>query len=684
MSELKPSAIYKDAKLLMLGGTGFLGKVVLSMLLTRYPQVGRIYLMVRAASLAESEDRFWDVVLTSPVFDPLRQEQGGRLEEFLKNKLAIVTGDVTKEDLGFPADQAERIASDIDILLNCSGRVSFNPPLDNSLRTNVTGTVNTIEFVKRMSRPALVHVSTCFVAGNRSGEIWENEPIVGYFPRKGEPEVPDFSVDAEIKDCARLAARVRDEAKDKYLADQFREAAKKRFMQEGRDLDDEKGLRIAVATEQKNWIRARLTDLGIEKAKWWGWPNIYTYTKSLGEQVIAAADDVVRAIVRPAIVESAVAFPFPGWNEGFTTTAPLVNLALQGQNLFPVRDDLILDVIPVDQVAAATIAVTAQAMAEQPSLVYQLSSGDTNPAGLGRIVTLVGLYKRSYFKGKRGGNKLLHGLASRMEAQSISPDRFEKYSLPMLHDVTKKVTDLLDKFPPRRLGSFRDWAEEAKDAVERFERFTKKGEDQYHTFRPFIVDNRYVFRADNTRALYGRMQEEEREAIPFAPESIDWYDYWLNIHLPGLRKWVFPRLEEEDKPKPRRLYKYDNLIELFDSATKNHRGRIALRIERNNREERYTYGDFRECALRAAAFLAAKGIEPEDRVGLIGPNMPEWGMVFFGILRTGAACIPIAQDAPTFEILEQLRLGKARGLVWSKELREERPEARPADYRWGL
>ena len=357
----------------------------------------------------------------------------------MKNKLAIVTGDVTKEDLGFPADQAERIASDIDILLNCSGRVFFNPPLDNSLRTNVTGTVNTIEFVKRMSRPALVHVSTCFVAGNRSGEIWENEPIVGYFPRKGEPEVPDFSVDAEIKDCARLAARVRDEAKDKYLADQFREAAKKRFMQEGRDLDDEKENHIAVATEQKNWIRARLTDLGIEKAKWWGWPNIYTYTKSLGEQVIAAADDVVRAIVRPAIVESAVAFPFPGWNEGFTTTAPLVNLALQGQNLFPVRDDLILDVIPVDQVAAATIAVTAQAMAEQPSLVYQLSSGDTNPAGLGRIVTLVGLYKRSYFKGKRGGNKLFHGLASRMEAQSISPDRFEKYSCLCCTTSRKKL-----------------------------------------------------------------------------------------------------------------------------------------------------------------------------------------------------------------------------------------------------
>ena len=671
MSKLKPREIFQDARILMLGGTGFLGKVALSMLLTRFPQVGRIYLMVRASSRADSESRFWDVVLKSPPFDPLRREHGKRLDDFLREKLVIVTGDVTSNNLGFSEEEAEQIASDIDVFLNCSGRVMFNPPLENALKTNVTGTVNTIEFARRMKRPALVHVSTCFVAGNRSGEIWENEPIIGYFPRRGEPEVPDFSVDAEIKDCNRLSVRVRDEAKDKYLADQFREAAKQRFLDEGRDPDDEKGLRIAIASERKNWIRGRLTELGIEKANWWGWPNIYCYTKSLGEQVVAANDDVVQTIIRPAIVESAVEFPFPGWNEGLTTTAPLVNLALKGQNMFPVRDDLILDVIPVDQVAAATLAITAQAMVEKPVLVYQLSTGDTNPAKLGRLVTLLGLYKRKYFKNKTGGNKLVNEIASRMEARSVSPKNFEKFSLPMLHGATKKVTELLDKVPPTRLGPFSGWAEQVRDAVDRFERFTKKGEDDYHTFRPFIVDNRYVFRGDNMRALYERIDEKDKALIPWAPESIDWYDYWLNIHLPGLRKWVFPRLDEGEKPKPRRIYTYASLVELFEAATKNHSGRIAMRIERDNREERYTYGDLRECALRAAAFLVGKGVEAGDRVGLLSANCPEWGMSYFGIVRTGAACIPIEKDSSTAEIINLLRLGEARGLVISKELREE-------------
>jgi long-chain acyl-CoA synthetase len=658
----------------MLGGTGFLGKVCLSMLLHRFPDVGRVYVMVRAPSKEESESRFWDVLLPSPAFDPLRRDHGSGLEDFLREKLVIVGGDIIAENLGFSDEDADRIASDIDVLLNCSGRVTFNPPLENALKTNVTGTLNIIHFAKRMKRPALIQVSTCFVAGNRSGEIWENEPIVGYFPRKGEPEVPDFSVEQEIEDCNRLGIRVRDEAKDKYLADRFREAAKKRFLDEGRDPDDEKGLRIAIATERKNWIRNRLTELGIEKAKWWGWPNIYCYTKSLGEQVVAAEDGIIRTIVRPAIVESAVEFPFPGWNEGFTTTAPLVRLALKGQNVFPVRKDVILDVVPVDHVAGAVLAVTAQACVETPELVYQLCSGDMNPTRLGRLVTLLGLYKRKHFKQKTSGSHFLNQMASRMEAQAVSPEGFEKYSLPMLNKATRRVTDFLDKVPPSRLGPLSGLAGQVKDAVERFEAFAKKGEEEYYTFRPFMVDNRYVFRADNTRALFQRIDPADRERLPWSPETIDWYDYWLNIHLPGLQKWVFPRLEEGDKPKPRRVYTYASLIELFNATTKNHSGRVALRIERNGREERYTYGDLRECALRAAGFLTEKGVKAGERVGLLSANGPEWGMSYFGIVRTGAACIPIEKDSTTAEIINLLRLGEALGIVMSEALYEEHPD----------
>src|SRR5438094_311328 len=109
-------------------------------------------------------------------------------------------------------EEGQRVADDIDVIINSAGNVTFNPTLESALRTNVVGTQNVIAFAKRMRRPALIHVSTCFVAGNRSGPVWENEPVVGSFPRKHE--LPDVAFDAEqeIKDCARLAERAREEA----------------------------------------------------------------------------------------------------------------------------------------------------------------------------------------------------------------------------------------------------------------------------------------------------------------------------------------------------------------------------------------------------------------------------------------------------------------------------------------
>jgi hypothetical protein len=33
----------------------------------------------------------------------------------------------------------------------------------------------------------------------------------------------------------------------------------------------------------------------------------------------------------------------------------------------------------------------------------------------------------------------------------------------------------------------------------------------------------------------------------FEPEKIEWRHYWLDIHMPGLRRWCFPQYENKDK-----------------------------------------------------------------------------------------------------------------------------------------
>src|SRR5207302_5226981 len=110
-----------------------------------------------------------------------------------------------------------------------------------------------------------------FVAGNRSGAVWENDDVIGYFPRKNELKGVEFSVVQEIADCAKMSERAREEAKDAMHVAQFREQARKRLNEEMRDADDPDALGLAVARERKIWTRNRLSEPGIERTTLWSW-----------------------------------------------------------------------------------------------------------------------------------------------------------------------------------------------------------------------------------------------------------------------------------------------------------------------------------------------------------------------------------------------------------------------------
>ncbi|MFL6256086.1 MAG: AMP-binding protein [Pyrinomonadaceae bacterium] len=673
--KFSPTETFNGRNVFIIGATGFVGKVALSMLLDRFPGIGRVYVTVRARGKEESETRFWNNVITAPPFNPVRERYGAAFEDFIRDKVRLVNGDISEDNLGFTEEEAEEVAKDIDVLINSAGNVTFNPPLESALRTNVVGTKNVIKFVKRMKRPALVHISTCFVAGNRSGPVWESDPVLGYFPRKDELPGVEFDAEQEIRDCARLAERVKEEARDALQVARFRELARKRLYEEGRDPDDLDQMGLAVARERKLWTRERLTELGTERAEFWGWPNIYTYTKSLGEQLVAAESGVVRAIVRPSIVESAKDFPFPGWNEGFTTTAPLIFIALKGQQQIPVNNKLVLDITPVDQVAAVMLGVAAETIAGEPRLVYQAATGDTNPNTMERIVSLVGLYKRKHYQEKETGFRLLNEVVARMENKPVTPSRFNAMSTPMVNSAAKQASSLLDRVRPRwGGGKLTHIVDRAKATVERVEEVTRETKEAFDMFRPFMIENAYIFRADNVRSLFGEVREDERHLLRWDPETFDWYDYWMNIHFAGLKKWVFPTLEEDMRAQPKRVYTYRDLLELFETSAKRYSTRVAMRIERDGEHEQYTYADIQELATRAAAFFAAQGVKPADRILLVSHNAPEWGISYFGVLKAGATCVPVDPESKTEELVNFTRASGATALVLGEKADEEHPD----------
>ncbi len=671
--KLSPTEIFEGKNIFFIGGTGFVGKVTLSMLLHNFPKVGKVYATVRARDARESEIRFWTSIVTSPTFDPLREKYGDGFEAFIREKVLPVNGDVGNEFLGMDEAKAAKIMADTDVIINGAGNVTFNPPLESALRTNVVGSNNILKLARMMKRPTLVHVSTCFVAGKRSGAVWENEQVVGYFPRKNELIGTVFDVDKEIEDCARLSEQARQEADDAVQIAKFRELARTRFEEEGRDPDDESELKSAIFRERKMWIRERTTELGAARAEYWGWTNIYTYSKSLAEQIIAKQDDIVKILVRPSIVESANKYPFAGWNEGFTTTAPLILIALRGQPIIPVNEKLVLDIIPVDMVAGAILGAAMNALVDdKPPLVFQVSSGDSNPNDMKRIVGLVGLYKRDYFKEKDTGNKLVNSVAAMIETAPVTQKTYDRFSAPMLNKLAKTANSLLDKAAPTWAGGrLSNIVSDLKKSVENFEQTTQETINAFAMFKPFMIENAYEYRSDNVRALMSIVKKSEQELLPWYPEKLDWYDYWLNVHFPGMRKWVLPQLEEDLKKIEKRSYTYKDLLDLFETSVKRFPTRIAMKIERNGRKEQYTFEDVKELTMRAAGFLVDKSIKQNDRVILFANNMPEWGITYFGILKTGATAIPIDPASSIDEIIAFARSGEASAIVLSAKLADE-------------
>src|SRR5689334_3815533 len=54
-----------------------------------------------------------------------------------------------------------------------------------------------------------------------------------------------------------------------------------------------------------------------------------------------------------------------------------------------------------------------------------------------------------------------------------------------------------------------------------------------------------------------------------------------------------------------------------------------------------SYGALDVASARVAALLGERGVKPGDRVGVMLPNVPEFAVVYYGVLRAGAVVVPM-------------------------------------------
>ncbi|HUI42896.1 MAG TPA: SDR family oxidoreductase [Terriglobia bacterium] len=519
---------FRENEILLTGTSGFLGKVVLGLLLDRYPDCKHLHVLMRPARGLEAAERFEHDVLGSPALRPSVERARGRAGEPLSQKFTVWPGDIALPSLGLSPQDLDRLAGGKLLIINCAGRVDFFPPLDDSLHSNVDGVEHLMALARRLGA-SLLHVSTCFVCGEADGLIEETEPILGFYPHRKGHDDPSFHAADELSHCRdRLAEIYRTAGSNGNLAE--------------------------IARRRPRELAQRLTALGRQRAEHWGWVNTYTYSKSLGEQVLAAETGIPWTIVRPAIIESALEFPFPGWIEGGRTAAPLVLMALGGMKEWPMRRDAALEVVPVDQVAAAILVAGALLLRGEHRAVYQLASADVNPIHLEPLVRL--LHAETRRLGSRGtprpgaARRKAPPLVQRWASGSTHRGqvRFLSAAQARAHRTRQeRRIERLQSFIGRTRGMLQTLGLPGHETLAGWSsalrtlglqaRFREQTLEQY---LPFVLHNRFVFECENIRAAYELISPKDRALLPWAPEKIDWVHYWTHNQVRGIQKWVQP------------------------------------------------------------------------------------------------------------------------------------------------
>src|SRR3954464_14063731 len=76
-----------------------------------------------------------------------------------------------------------------------------------------------------------------------------------------------------------------------------------------------------------------------------------------------------------------------------------------------------------------------------------------------------------------------------------------------------------------------------------------------------------------------------------------------------------------------------------------------------------TYDQLDDAVARTAGLLKAKGVEPGDRVGVMLPNVPQFPVAYFGVLRAGAVVVPLNPLLKAREVAYHLSDSGARVLL---------------------
>ncbi|KAK6138178.1 hypothetical protein DH2020_028062 [Rehmannia glutinosa] len=478
----------ENRSILVTGATGFLAKIFIEKILRVQPNVKKLYVLLRASDTKSAMLRFNNEVMSKALFRVLKEKHGANLNSFVSEKVRVIPGDITFENLGVKdAGLLEEMWKQVDVVVNLAANTNFDERYDVLLGINTLGAKHVLDFSKKCDKlKVLVHVSTAYVSGEKEGLILET-------PYKmGETLNGTSGLDVES---------------EKKLIDEIL-----------------KQLKAENCSE--DIIKSTMKDLGIQRARKFGWPNTYVFTKAMGEMLLGQLkENIPLVIIRPTIVTSTYKEPFPGWAEGVRTIDSLAVGYGKGKiTCFLGNPKTIIDAIPADMVVNAMI-VSMVAHANQPQeTIYHIGSSVSNPLEFASIQD----YGQRYFSKhpwiNKEGRPVIVGKVKVLNSMESFRRYLEIHYLLPLKGLQIVNTACCQYFQ----GFYLEQCRKIKFVLRLVELY-----GPYLFFKGYFDDM-------NTEKLRRAAKESgvETDIFYFDPKIINWEDYFMNTHIPGVVKYV--------------------------------------------------------------------------------------------------------------------------------------------------
>ena len=492
------------------GATGFLGTALVERLLRSVPGC-EVVILVRPGRRASAADRARREIVRNDAFKRLRDEWGASFEHEIARRLHVIAGDVAVDGLALD-DEGRTLLAGCHTVIHSAASVSFDSPLDTAVEVNLLGPTRMVTTLQELGSSAhLVAISTAYVAGARRG-------LAPEAPLTETPFSTDVSWRAEVDAARRMRADLDAESRRPDHLARFSREARHELGAAGTPL-----LAMKAERRREQWVADRMVEAGRARASALGWPDAYAYTKSLGERaLLESRGDVPVTIVRPSIIESALVEPHPGWIRGFRMAEPVIISYARGLlKEFPGLPEGIVDVIPVDYVVAAIIAVAAAGPDPSGPTVFQAATGNRNPLRYRRLVDLVHGYFSEHPLFDNDGQPIVVRKwtfpgRGRVQGQL-------QRSLRALNAAERVLTSL----PVRgKRADFSAQLDEQKTQAERALGYV----ELYGAY----AETEAVFDDTRLQSLWSTLDDIDRAAFPFDTSAIDWPHYVSDVHLPSV------------------------------------------------------------------------------------------------------------------------------------------------------